>query len=382
MNKIYLDNAATTAPAKEVVDAMMPYYIDFYGNPGSLHDIGSEARAAVDRSRETVAEFMGCDPDHVIFTSGGSEANNIIVSGFSRDGERLYTAVEHPSIIESMQKKRHGYAYAWPMLADGTINTIGLSDELLKNKVVFMAAMYVNNEIGTVNNIAYLSDLCKESGTWLHTDCVQAAGSIRLNAQSLGVDSMSISSHKIHGPKGVGALYVRDFSQIEPFIYGGQEHGIRGGTENVPGVVGFAKACELYLNDFEKITERIKSNKMRMINVLAFLAKKNNIENLLHFNAKENNDSKIVNFRIDGVDSQTLLMMMNAMGVYASAGSACKSRLMRPSHVLKAIGLSDEEAYSSIRLSFSRYNTSEDVDEAAEIIINCAVKLLELAKKG
>lgn len=382
MRDIYLDNAGTTMPADEVLTAMIPYMQDMYGNPGSLHDIGSGAKRAVDDSREAVARFMGCDPDHVIFTSGGSEANSIIVSGFKGDGTKAYTEVEHPSIIKSMEYL-YGKSKSKPLAvrSDGTVRATVLEDAIRRGDVDLVAAMWVNNELGSVNDIPYLADICRMRNVWFHTDCVQAAGGIELRAEEIGVDSMSISSHKIHGPKGVGALYIRDLDKINPLIFGGQERGLRGGTENVPGIVGFAKACELVMRNFDETVAKIRSRKLRMINVLTFLAKKNSIEDLLHFNNSYGEDCKILNLRFDGIDGQTLLMMMNARGVYASAGSACTSREMHPSHVLKAIGLSDEQAYNSIRLSFSRYTTAEDVDDAAGIIIDSVLSLIDM-KEG
>ena len=383
MNKVYLDNAATTMVSKEVLESMMPYYMDYYGNPGSLHDMGSEAKRAVDNAREIVGEFMGCDPDHVIFTSGGSEANSIVISGFTGSNPKMYTRVEHPSVIKAMESK-HGAMSAWPLPVheDGTVFTVGLEDAMRKHKVDFLAAMWVNNEIGSINDISYLADVCKNNNVWLHTDCVQAAGGIKLKAQNTGVSSMSISSHKIHGPKGVGALYVRDFSKMNGFIFGGQEHGIRGGTENVPGIVGFAKACEICMRDFDSNVEKIRSNKMRFVNAIKYYAKKNSIEDRLRFNSPENGESKIINFRIKGVDAQTLLMTLNGYGIYASAASACKSREMTPSHVLKAIGLSDEEAYSSVRFSLSRYTTPEEIEYAAKSVIDNSTKLLAFLANG
>ena len=379
IDKIYLDNAATTVVSEEVVDAMMPYFTDIYGNPGSIHSIGAQARKAVDDARETVAGFMGCDPENIIFTSGGSEANSIMIRGFKGSGRKIYSAVEHPSVIKSMRDLWH--SVCWPVNPNGTIDLTGLSETLAEDDVDFLAVMTANNEVGAINDIKYLSDLCKDKGVWLHTDCVQAAGCVGLDAKQTDVDSMSISSHKIHGPKGVGALYVKDFSMINTFTYGGQEHNIRGGTENVPGIIGFAKACEICQRDFDYTLHKILSRKNMMVDRLTRLADINGIQDRLKFNGDIENSSKVVNFRIDGVDGQTLLMMMDALGVMASAGSACTSREMHPSHVLKAIGLTAEQAYNSVRISFSRYNTNEEVDRAANIIINSAVHLLNMKKE-
>ena len=376
MDKIYLDNAATTRIDDEVLDAMMPYLVDEYGNPGSIHELGENARRAVDNSREIVARFMGCDPDHVIFTAGGSEANAIAITRFSEAGKKLYSKVEHPSVVKAMAEWNRE---AWPVHENGRIKIAGLEDVFNKQDIDFLAAMYVNNELGSINDIQFIADLCNKHNVWLHTDCVQAAGGVVLQAEELGVGSMSISSHKIHGPKGVGALYIRDFRRINPLIYGGQERGIRGGTENVPGIVGFAKACEICMRDFDSNVSKIDGLRRSMIGLLKHYAANTVVEDRLHFNAMllPHETGKVLNVRIDGVDTQTLLLMLDRNGICASAGSACTSREMHPSHVLKAIGLTDEQVYNSMRLSFSKYNTEEEIDYAAETIINCAGFLLE-----
>ena len=379
MNKIYLDNAATTAVDPMVVNAMLPYYTGEYGNPGSIHSFGDKAKKAVDEAREIVAVFMGCSPDHVIFTSGGSEANAIAVTRFADPGKKLFTATEHPSVIKAMNE----WCFeSWPVFNDGKIKITGLEDVFRKDWVDFLAAMYVNNELGSVNDIEFLAGLCNRYGIWLHTDCVQAAGSIVLRAEELGVGSMSISSHKIHGPKGVGALYIRNFKKIRPLIYGGQEHGLRGGTENVPGIVGFARACEICMDNFEKDVNKVRELKAQMITALEH-CDNGYLKDRLWINAHSaDNIGKVLNVRIDGVDTQTLLMMLDAAGVMVSAGSACTSREMHPSHVLKAIGLTDEQAYNSFRISFSKYNTSEEIDIAAKTIVKCAAMLLEKGKNA
>ena len=380
MNKIYLDNAATTIVSQEVVNAMLPYYTKDYGNAGSVHGFGETAKKAVDEAREIVAAFMGCAPDHVVFTSGGSEANAIAVTRFSEPGKKLYTAVEHPSIIKAMEDWNRE---AWAVDHDGCARLEGLDSYLSKGDVDFFAAMYVNNELGSVNNIEAIAEICNRHKVWLHTDCVQAAGNIRLKAEDFGVGSMSISSHKIHGPKGVGALYIRDFKKIRPLIYGGQESGIRGGTENVPGIVGFARACEICMDNFYHEVEKVQQLNNKMVAALEFYSRGHqNVRLFYNTMGGKCNIGKILNIRIDGVDTQTLLMMLDASGIMVSAGSACTSREMHPSHVLKAIGLTDEQAYSSVRISFSKYNTFEEIDIAAKTIVECANILLEKGKNA
>lgn len=381
---IYLDNAATTKMDTEVIAEMLPWIFNKYGNPGSPHTYGREAKRAVSEARERVAEFMGCHPDNVVFTSGGCESNSLILSGLSRWFQALfYSAVEHKSII-SAAKNSLFYATELPVNHDGTVSIEELEQRIRAcGYDTIISIMYANNELGSVNDVERIGNLCEEINDratgvkWFHTDCVQAAGTLKLDANKFKCDSMSISSHKIHGPKGVGALYIGNLELITPSVFGGQEKGLRGGTENVAGIVGFGKACEISQRELDNTAKKMGELKLRLINGLGYLVEQSGHDGIFKVNGGFVPSSKAINIRFDGVDAQTLLMMLDSKGIYASASSACENIEMHPSHVLKAIGLADEEAYSSFRLSFSKYTTEEDVDNAVVEIWNCAKILLE-----
>lgn len=403
---IYLDNAATTKIDPEVLAEMMPYLTDQYGNAGTIYTLGREANKAVELARERVAEFLGTTPEHIIFTSGGSEANNLVFYGYPWK-HILTTTIEHDSIrtaavdliskgtivdfISSGDKyKEHDPAYhKYPPEDERSIlNYDPLDDEgIIRESVLekeikpgtdLVSVMYVNNETGCVNDVCEIGNFLKEKKIMFHVDAVQAAGSIPLDVDTIGCDFLSISGHKIHAPKGVGALYVRNPSMLNPIIHGGaeQEFGKRGGTENVAGIVGMGKACSLLTPQrILEIGEQVGDLKqwfLRSIRRVGYVTK----------NGFTYNDSpqKILNLRFKGVDAETLILMLDAKGVCVSAGSACRSHESEPSYVLRAMGISDEDARSSIRVSFSKDNTFEEVIEAGEKCVEC-VELLTGRKR-
>lgn len=377
---IYLDNAATTRIHPDVLDAMMPYLEYEYGNPGSLYALGRRANAAVGKAREQVAKFINAAPEQVIFTSGGSEANNLVFHGLKETlkivGKThvLVSAIEHDSALKaanSLIKDGFDVELIPPRQGAASIDPETVR-HMLRPETGLVSVMYVNNETGDVSDIPAIAALCHEHAAFFHTDCVQAAGYLTLDTQGFGCDFLSISSHKIHGPKGMGALYARDPSLLTPLIFGGssQEFGLRGGTENVANIVGFGAACEF-------IHKVLSSSYTLRCCPGDYLA-----EELMqklrgcHINgSQDTHKQKILNMRFDGVDAQTLLLMLDSYEVCASAGSACCSMENTPSHVLKAIGLSDEEARASVRFSFSRLNFIKELDDAAEIIADCVTQL-------
>lgn len=377
---IYLDNAATTRIHPDVLDAMMPYLKGEYGNPGGLYALGRRANTAVSKARKQVAKFLNAAPDQIIFTSGGSEANNLVFQGLKETLKRvgkthiLVSAIEHDSVLKSANSlikdgfdvelipPRHGAASIDPE----TVH------QMIRPDTGLVSVMYVNNETGDVSDVPSIAALCHTHGVLLHTDCVQAAGYLTLDTQGFCCDFLSISSHKIHGPKGMGALYAFDPSLLTPLIFGGssQEFGLRGGTENVAGIVGFGAACEL--------AHKISSSPYTLRCCCGDYLAEKLIQKLrgCHINGdQEIHKQKILNMRFDGVDAQTLLLMLDSYQICASAGSACCSLENAASHVLKAIGLSDEEARSSVRFSFSRMNFIKELDEAADIIADCVTRL-------
>lgn len=375
---IYLDNAATTQIDPRVLDAMMPYLTDRYGNAGTLYGLGRDAYAAIQRAREQVARFIGCDKDHIIFTSCGSEANNLVFHGVKDYLQRigrthiLVSAVEHDSVLraaESLIKLGFDVEYI-PVLRDGTVPSSAV-ERALRADTGLVSVMYVNNETGSENPVGEIGALCMKRGVLFHTDCVQAAGCHPIDAAGIGCDFLSISAHKIHGPKGAGALYAKDLSVLSPLICGGssQEFGLRAGTENAAGIVGFGRACEIAAEQLQEDSTYVSSLTQRFVTELTDALKERRMGDIIHINGgPAMTPGKTVNLCIDGVDSESLLLMLDNKGICVSAGSACQSREAKPSHVLTAMGLTTEEARSSIRVSFSRMNTVEEVDEAAKVM--------------
>lgn len=370
---IYLDNASTTKIDPEVLKEMMPCLEDCYGNPGSIHYMGVEARKYIDIARERVARAINADPDDIIFTSGGSESNNLAVKfvcdiwGKPRC-DILTSNLEH----DSMKKAVSRYAYNAEFLPyyDRESMLGYIDDSLQRKNIDAVSFMYVNNELGIINPVREICTLGNSNLAITIVDAVQALGSEEIDVKKLDCDLLSISSHKIHGPKGVGALYVhKNFiknGNLHPLILGGdnQEFGLRGGTENVAGIVGFGKACELINIDKNKAT--ISALRKEFLNGL-------NFEHRVNFDRE---DSKIISLTIPGVDAETLVLMLSSPnGVCISAGSACKSLEQKPNEVLLAAGMSEDESRNTVRISLSEMNSSDEMKKSAEII-NCCVNLL------
>lgn len=389
---IYLDNAATTKMDDAVLKKMIPYLTTEYGNPGTIYPLGRRALDAVTEAREKVASFIGAKPDQIIFTSGGSESNNLVIKGlYSSDyndyskHQILTTPIEHDSIrraIWSVENRANSDIVRFLTINKSGVLKSEFPDDLDLDDVDLVSAMLMNNETGLENDLSFIKKAKKNHRFLFHTDCVQAAGVIPLDVDDIGCDFMSISSHKLHGPKGVGALYVRDKTLLDPIISGGlaQEFGLRGGTENVAGIVGFGEACAITqeLFDLKKNTYSDIMNLFlcRLSDRLIRLG----IEDTFHLNGdKKYNPGKTISIRFSGVDSETLVLALAQAGVYVSSGSACTSHESVPSHVLTSIGLSNDEARETIRVSFSRYITAYDIDSAANMIAN-TVYLLSSGK--
>lgn len=371
---IYLDNAATTQLDPRVLESMMPYLTTQYGNAGTLYKFGRAANTAVQEARARVAQFIGGNQDNIIFTSGGSEANNLVFHGvkdyLKRIGRThiLVSAVEHDSVLraaESLTKDGFDVEYI-PVLGNGTVPSAAV-ERALRADTGLVSVMYVNNETGVENPVDDIGSICLKHDILFHTDCVQAAGCHPIDATNIGCSFLSISSHKIHGPKGVGALYVKDTSLLSPLICGGhdQEFGLRGGTEDVAGIVGFGKACELSSAQLTEDRTTVSMLKQRFVTELqGHLG-----DDAVHINGTSLlAPGKTINLRLDGVDNESLILMLDNMDICVSAGSACQSHESKPSHVLTAMGLTTEEARSSIRVSFSRMNTVDEVMDAARIM--------------
>lgn len=370
---IYLDNAATTKMDDGVV-RLMSELTEQYGNPGALYKIGRDTKSIIDCARDNVAKIFNCDKENIIFTSGGSESNNAAVNSAIIDilksgkTEIIISAGEHDSIFNSVTNIASRYGLdvkIIPLTKEGRVNTDQL-EEMINDRTGFVSVMYVNNETGAVNDVETIGGICLKRNILFHTDCVQAAGSEMIDVKKIGCDFASISSHKIHGPKGVGALYIKSVDTFTPLIYGGdeQEYGVRGGTENVISIAGFGEACRIMKESF--IGEKIKASILKQM--MYDSLKKCFGDSVIVNGPPVIIPGKILNVQIKDFDAETLILALDSLDIYLSAGSACRSRSAHPSRVLTSIGLSDEEARSSIRISFSRYNSSDEIEAVTNAI--------------
>lgn len=396
---IYLDNSATTPIHPEVLKAMMPYLKGGYGNAGAVYRIGRESAKAIQKAREQVAQLFNASADQIVFTSGGSEGNNMVFSYGMRcmleeRGKKhvVISQIEHDSVYEAATHmfkpsgkaniKDDFYTQFIHTKSDGTVDVNHLEALLDEDESIgLVSVMYVNNETGAVNPINHIGEICRDRGILFHTDCVQAAGCHPIDANIIGCDFATISGHKIYAPKGIGAIYIKDKTLARSLIYGGtnQEFGLRGGTENVASIVGLGKACDLICSDFG--TQRVTVSLLKRLfyeNMISYL-KELNLEDRIHINGASVGDvGKTLNLRVEDIDSETLLLMLDAKGVCISAGSACHSHRSEPSRVLTAMGLSDDEARDSVRISFSSTNTPAEIEEAAAIFSLCIKTLAGL----
>jgi cysteine desulfurase len=384
---IYMDNHATTPLDPRVLEAMMPYFGAKFGNAASRnHSFGWEAEQGVEKAREQIAKLIGATAKEIIFTSGATESNNLAIKGiaemYRERGNHIITqATEHKAVLDTCKKlEKQGYrvTYLAPQ-ADGLISLDELKDAIVSegpNKTILITIMYANNEIGVVQPIAEIGKLCHEKGILFHTDAVQAVGKVPVDVQKDNIDVLSLSAHKVYGPKGVGALYVRRRNprvQISEQINGGgHERGMRSGTLNVPGIVGLGAACEIAMNEME-------SEAKREIELRDYL--KNKLETALDYTQVNGNmDHHLpgnLNMSFIYVEGESLLMGINDIAV--SSGSACTSATLEPSYVLKALGLGDDVAHSSIRFGIGRFNTKAEVDYVADKLIDVVLKLRELS---
>lgn len=391
---IYLDNAATTQVDPRVLDSMIPYLKEQYGNPGSVYALGRGARQAVEKARIQVANFLKAKPEQIIFTSGGTEANNMVFAMTRRylqeqgKAHVVVSAVEHDSVLKAARNlaDNHGFGLTVaPCDRTGKVYPTKRCEltQSFEENTGLVSVMYVNNETGVTNDVKLAAKVVHNHGALFHTDCVHAATCRPINVQKLDCDFLTISSHKLHGPKGVGALYVKNKELFDPMIFGGagQEFGLRGGTENVAAIVGFGEACDLMRREehsMDYINERDALRESFLKSVDKALREKG-LDDAFMFNGSVGFGQRVVNMRLKNIEAETLILMLDNEGVCVSAGSACNTMEQVPSHVLMAMGLSEEQARSSIRISFSRMNTEEELQEAAKIIADCIVLLRTMA---
>ena len=368
--RVYADNAATTKMSKLAIEAMLPYFDTVYGNPSSLHTIGQEAKEALDAARETVAKCLGAEPREILFTSGGSEADNQAILSAATYGARkgkkhiISTAFEHHAVLHTLQKlEKEGFEVTLLDVSQGHNITAQQVKDAIREDTCLVTVMYANNEIGSVLPISEIGAVCKEAGVVFHTDAVQVAGHLHIDVKAQNIDMLSLSGHKFHGPKGVGALYVRRGLPLVNLIEGGaQERGKRAGTENIPGICGLAAALEDACKHIDENAARVSAMRDRLIAGLSQIphsALNGDPVNRLPGN---------VSFCFEGIEGESLLLYLDAKGICASSGSACTSGSLDPSHVLLAIGRVHDVAHGSLRLSLCHYNTEEEVDHILEVV--------------
>ncbi len=364
---IYLDYAATTPVHPRVAEAMRPYFAETFGNPSSIHRYGQQAEAAVDSARETVASILKCHPDEIIFTSCGTESDNLALRGAALAAREasgatwiLTSRAEHHAVSKTSEQleKHHGFQVEWlDVTADGTV-TAEAVEKAICDKTAVVSVMYANNEIGTINPIAEIAAVCRKHGVYFHTDAVQAAAYLRADVEVLGADLVSLGGHKFYGPKGVGALYVRKGVNIIPSqTGGGQEHALRAGTQNVPYIVGFAEALRLVDEERDERTSHVKPLRDRIIGTMLEA-----IEDTALTGSPDRRLPNHASFVFKGVDGNLLLTLLDAAGFACSSGSACKTGNPEPSEVMTAIGLSRDWALGSLRVTLGSDSTAREVD--------------------
>ncbi len=368
--RVYADNAATTAMSQVAIDAMLPYMNTVFGNPSSLHSIGQEAKEALDAARATVAKCLGCEPREIIFTSGGSEADNQAIISAARYGARkgrkhiISTPFEHHAVLHTLNKlEKEGFEVTYLDVKEGHNVKAQQVKDAIRPDTCLVTTMYANNEIGSVLPIPEIGAVCKEAGVPFHTDAVQAVGHLKINVKEQNIDMLSLSSHKFHGPKGVGALYVRKGLPLTNIIEGGaQERGKRAGTENIPGICGMAAAMKDACDHIDDNMPRVARMRDRVIEAL---------EKIPHSALNGDRCNRLpgnINFCFEGIEGESLLLLLDAKGVCASSGSACTSGSLDPSHVLLSIGRIHDVAHGSLRLSLCEYNTEEEVDHILKVV--------------
>ena len=374
MKVVYVDNAATTAMSDVAIDAMTPYLKEVYGNPSSLHTVGQIAKEALDDARARIAKCINCQPKEIYFTSGGSEADNQAIRSAALNGARkgkkhiVTTAFEHHAVLHTLEKlEKEGFEVTYLDVHENGLITAREVEAALRDDTALVTIMFANNEIGTVLPIAEIGEICRKYGVVFHTDAVQAVGHIPVDVTAQNIDMLSLSAHKFHGAKGVGALYVKSGIPLQTFVEGGaQERGKRAGTENLGGIASMAAALEYAVEHMKENSTKIQSLRDKLIDGLLKIP-----------HSKLNGDrcSRLplnLNMCFEGIEGESLLLLLDAKGICASSGSACTSGSLDPSHVLLALGLPHEVAHGSLRISLCEYNTQEDV----EIILNEVPKVV------
>lgn len=379
MIKIFLDNTSTTPLDERVLNEMMPFLIEKFSNPSSIYLSGSEVRKYVENARKKIADFINSSPEEIIFTSGGTEANNFAIKGIAfkkGKGHIITSKIEHLSVLEPIKYlEKKGFEVTYLDVDNyGTIDPDDLRKAIRKDTIL-ISIMYANNEVGTIQDIKEMAKIARENGIPFHTDAVIMAGWEKIDVRGIGVDMLSISAHKFHGPKGIGALYVRKGILLENLLHGGfHEKRRRGGTENVPGIIGFGKICEIRKEEMEKDKLRIKKLRDELENFI-----KENIPEVLILGHPGKRLYNILSVCFKYIEGESILLNLDFEGIMVSSGSACTSGSLEPSHVLLAMGIPHEIAHGNIRFSFGKFNTENDVEKVKKVLPNVINKLRQMS---
>ncbi len=387
-NRIYLDYAATTPVDLRVLRAMAPYFSKKFGNASSLHSFGQEVKIALEESRKKIAELINAQPGEIIFTSGGTESDNIALQeaaypNRNRGNHIITTKIEHPAVLETCKfLERDGFKITYLNVGKNGLISLGDFKKAITDKTILVSIMHANNEIGTIEPVREIGKICREKNILFHTDAVQTFGKIPIDVKEMSIDLLSVSSHKIYGPKGVGALFVRKGANIHPLVYGGgQESGIRSGTENISGIVGFAKACELCKKEMDGEGARLVKLRDKLIK--GVLRKIPNsylngppVGEASHPAKRLPNNA---NFRFDFIEGESMVIQLDLLGIAASTGSACSSIKLEPSHVLLALDLAHEQAHGSLRVTLGRWTKESEIDYFLKILPTIIKKLRRIS---
>jgi cysteine desulfurase len=384
MKRIYMDHSATTPVAPEVMQAMLPYLSDKFGNASSLHSFGQEAAEALEESREKVAKLLGASSEEIIFTSGGTESDNLALKGIARRNKDrgkhiITTCVEHPAILETCKKlEKEGFAVTYlPVTGEGLVDMAAL-EAAIRPDTILISVMHANNEVGTIQPLEEIGRIAAEKDIYLHTDAVQSVGKIPTDVNALGLDSLSLSAHKLYGPKGVGALYIRKGTKLESIVQGGgHERGLRSGTENVAGIVGLARAADLASQEMQSEAKRLTDLRDKLAKMVL-----DSVKDAWINGSMQRRLPGSLNFGFSYVEGESLLLYLDSKGIAVSTGSACSSHKLQPSHVLLSLGLKPEQCHGSLRITMGRSNTTEDVNYVAECIAEAVQRFRGISALG
>jgi len=377
MKRIYLDYAATTPTHPEVVKAMLPYFTEAFGNPSSIYSYGQEAQGATEEARAKVADLIGARDEEIVFTSGGTEADNLALKGValtneSRGNHIITSSTEHHAVLETCQfLEKRGFQVTYLPVDEYCMVDPGDVKKAITDKTILISVMHANNEVGTIAPVTEIGRIAREAGVYFHTDAVQAVGHIPVDVNELGVDLLSMSAHKLYGPKGVGALYIRKGTRLTPLMHGGeQERRRRASTENVPGIVGFGRAAELAQQEISQEVQHLTYLRDQLIKGL--------LERIDHIRLNGHPQRRLpnnINVSVDFVEGESMLLNLDLEGICASTGSACSSSSLEPSYVLLAMGLPPEQAHGSLRFTLGKWTTEEDISRVLEVLPRVIAKL-------